>query len=66
MIESALKGLRIKIMIVNPRARILQLAFDDDQFITEIDDEMFMDENTKEAVCLIVSALHPLALKAQF
>ena len=65
MIESALKGLRINMKIVNPRARIFQLAFDYDQRMAEIGYEDFWDDTPKKAVFLVVVALHLPALKAQ-
>ena len=65
MIESALKGLRTKMSIRNPRARIFQLALEFDTRMADNGYESFREKNPKKAIELLVGSLHPAALKEQ-
>lgn len=65
VIEEAIKGLRTKIGIRNPRARVFQLALDYDIYMAPVGYETFKSTKPKKATAHIVQGLHPVALKDQ-
>lgn len=65
LIEATLQSLKLNCKISNPRNRILQLAFDYDKRMASIGYLEFRSDNPKKAIKHLVSAMKPLALKAQ-
>ena len=65
MIEEALKGLRTKMSIINPRARVYQLALEYDTRMANIGYDSFREKNPKKAIELITDCLYPLSLRAK-
>ena len=65
MIEEALKGLRMNMSIVDPRARTYQLALEFDTRMADIGYESFRSDNPKKAIELLTDCLFPIALRLQ-
>lgn len=64
-IEEALKSLRTKMTIVNPDARIFQLALNVDMLMADVGFGKFRENNQKKAIELLTDHIHPPALKQQ-
>lgn len=64
-VHSALKTLRTKMSINNPRARIFHLAVDYDRLMEESGFQSFRNENPKMATSLLADKLYPLALRTK-